>query len=132
GAPFNITTGQPFNGDNISNARPALSMACAAGGTLPSTIRNTRLGCFNTAPGLNDTIIPVNYGDGPANFSVNLRISRTWGWGERAGAARPNAGQGGGNFGGGRGGPRGGFGGGRGGGGRGGFGGFGGGNTGKR
>ncbi len=131
GAPFNITTGLPFNGDNIVNARPAFATCPTAGAVVPSNIRVTRFGCFNTIPGPGDTIIPVNYGDGPSNFSVNLRVSRTWGWGERAGAAAgPGGGQRGGGggrgFGGGRGG-RGGFG-----GGRGGFGGFGGGNTGKR
>ena len=62
----------------------------------------------------------MNYGQGPGMFSVNLRLSRTWGWGERAaGTQTQNP-----NRGGGFGGP-----GGR---GRGGFGALGGGGTGKR
>ncbi|HWF07758.1 MAG TPA: carboxypeptidase regulatory-like domain-containing protein [Bryobacteraceae bacterium] len=137
GGPFNITTGQPFNGDNIINARPAF--ATCPSGVIPRTspLHNTPWGCFTTQPGPNDTIIPVNYGQGPSEFTVNLRVSRTWGWGERGGAGNNNRNggpDGGGNFGGGRGGGGrggGGFAGGRG-GGRGGFGNFGGGNSGKR
>jgi hypothetical protein len=139
GTPFNITTGQPFDGDGQYNARPAFA---------PCPIRsmgslyNTPYGCFNSNPAPGSAVIPINYGDGPGQFSVNLRVSRTWGFGERAGgrnaaAAAAAAGGpdgGGGNFGGGGGrgggGPRGG-GGARGGGG-GGRGGGGGGNTGKR
>ncbi len=130
GAPFNITTGYQYDGQNtqLLNGRPAFA-PCATATNV------TKFGCFNNNPAAGAALIPVNYGDGPAQFSVNLRLSRTWGWGERKGAA-PNpggGGRGGGGFPGGGGGPRGGFGGGGGrGGGGGGFGGFGGGNTGKR
>jgi hypothetical protein len=139
GNPFNITTGQPFDGDGILNARPAFAQ-CTSG---VKNIYVTKFGCFNTDPAAGEALIPINYGDGPAQFSLNLRLSRTWGWGERKSATPDNGGGrgNGGNFnGGGRGG--GGFpggGGGRGGGGfagggggRGGFGNLGGGNTGKR
>jgi hypothetical protein len=134
GSPFNISTGQAFEGDGIYNARPAFG-TCGA-----LHVVTSRFGCFNTDPAAGAALIPINYGEGPAQFAVNLRLSRTWGWGEKKGASTsnnggggfPGGGGGGGGFqggGGGRGG--GGFqGGGRGGGGRG--GGFGGGNTGKR
>jgi len=135
GAPFNITTGEAFEGDGIFNARPYFA-PCG------SALWQNKYGCFSPT---GNQLIPINYGDGPAQFSLNMRLSRTWGWGERAGGANQGNGrgggfdQGGGGFnGGGRGG--GGFGGGGrggggfggGGGGRGGFGNFGGGNTGKR
>jgi hypothetical protein len=135
GGPFNITTGQAFDGDGIFNARPYFAPC----GSAPFV---TRYGCFSTAQAPGEALVPINYGDGPAQVMLNLRVSRTWGFGERAGAATPRNGGGGpdggppGGFpggGGGRGG--GGFGGGRGGGGGGrggGFGNFGGGNTGKR
>jgi hypothetical protein len=130
GAPFNITTGQPYNGDGIYNARPALASAS----TLPANLRVTQFGSFDINPAPGAPLIPVNYAEGPSQVSVNLRLSRTWGWGERRGAATPAPRGGGGppgGFGGGRGGPGGGgFARGGGGGGRG--GGFGGGNTGKR
>ena len=131
GGPFNITTGQAYNGSGILNARPAF----ATSSTPAASLRVTRLGAFDINPAAGTALIPYNYGEAPGQFSVNLRVSRTWGWGERAGAptARPDGGGGGpgggrGGFGGGRGGPGGGFARGGGGGGRGG----GGVNTGKR
>jgi hypothetical protein len=132
GAPFNITTGQQYNGDGIFNARPALATAA----TPAFNLVLTRWGAFDRSPAYGVPLIPVNYGDGPAQFSVNLRLSRTWGWGEKTGSSNQGrngvgpaggfGGFGGGPRGGGFGGPRGSFGG----GGRGGFGG--GGNSGKR
>ena len=113
GAPFNITTGEAFDGDGIFNARPYFA-PCG------SAVWQNKFGCFS--PIRQPSLIPINYGDGPAQFSLNLRLSRTWGWGERAGA-NPNPNGGGGGRGGGGGFPGGGFGG----GGRGGGGGFGGG-----
>jgi hypothetical protein len=136
GAPFNITTGQQFNGDGIYNARPAFATAS----TPTTNLRVTPFGRFDINPAPGATLIPFDYGQAYGQFSVNLRMSRTWGWGERKGAA-PTPGGGGsggrggpGGGGGGRGGPGGGggFARGGGGGGRGGFGGLGGGNTGKR
>ncbi len=103
GKPFNITVGQDLNGDSIFNDRPGF----AASSTAASDVRETSLGDFNLAPGSGD-VIPVNYGDGPASFALNLRLSRTFGFGPEV--------KGGGRQGGFGGGPGGGGGGGRGGG----------------
>jgi hypothetical protein len=129
--PFNITTGTDYNGDGILNDRPAFATSASN----PKNVKTTPWGTFDLAPLPGQTIIPVNYGSGFGQFSVNLRLSRTWGWGERA-SANPNQGGfggpgGGGPGGGGHGGP-GGFAGGGGPGGGGMMGGFGGGGTGKR
>lgn len=133
GRPFNITTGRDTNGDTIFNERPSF----AAAGTPGAIV--TRFGIFNPNPGPNDVLIPRNYGVGPSQFSVNMRMSRTWGFGKRGesadngmGAGRMGGPGGGGMMGGGM--MGGGMGGGmRGGGGGGGMrGGFGGGNSGKR
>ena len=128
GQPFNITSGQQWDQDGQYNARPAFALASQCGQT---GVKCTPFGNFNLNPATGAALIPINYGNGPAQFSVNLRLSRTWGWGEKAAppAARNGGGGGGGGGPRGPGGPRGGFGGG---GGRGGFGGLGGGNTGKR
>jgi hypothetical protein len=69
---------------------------------------------LNPNPSPGEPLIPRNIGTGPAQFTVNLRLSRTWGFG-----STKFAGPSGGAHAGGGGGP--------GGGGRGGFGGFGGG-----
>jgi hypothetical protein len=123
---FNITDGFDYNGDGINNDRPAFAGAganCSA-----SNIRCTAFGNFNIAPGINATPIPVNYANGPSQWRVDMRFTRSFGWGEKKGATPPGGG-GGGGFGGPGGGgpPPGGGGGDRGGGGGGGRGGGGGG-----
>ncbi len=114
GIPFNITTGtDPFQ-SNAYNVRPSFA-ACT-----PAI--QTKFGCF-VIPTAADLAryapIPVNYGDGPGRFSLNLRLSKTFGFGPVLEGASGGAGGGpgaGGTFGRpGGGGPRGGPGGGRGG-----------------
>jgi hypothetical protein len=124
GRPFNITTGRDTNGDTLFTERPAVAADLAK----PDTVI-TRFGAFDPNPLPGQAIIPRNFGTGPGFFNVNLRVSRTFGFGpEIATTPRGGAGSGGGRGGGRGGGGRGG--GGRGGGGRGG-GGFGGGGDGE-
>jgi Carboxypeptidase regulatory-like domain len=108
GSPFNITVGQDLNGDSIFNDRPSF----ATGSTPAMDVRNTAFGDFDLNP-TGEDIIPPNFGTGPGQFTMNLRVSKTVGLGKKTenGAAGDN-GQGGG-----RGGPGGAGGGGRGGGG---------------
>jgi len=105
GAPFNITTGSDNNLDSFYNDRPSFSTACNSG-TLPAGVVSNQYGCFNLTPAGTDKRIPINYGKGPANVQMNLRVSKTFGFGadtKKPTAASPDAGQHGG--GGGRGGP---------------------------
>jgi type 1 fimbria pilin len=140
GSPFDITTGAAYEGDGIFDARPAFAPAGAS--CTATNIRCTPFGNFNLTPAVGQAVIPVNYGEGPPQFSANVRLSRTWGWGEKVdpnanpaltqgGPGGPGGPDGGGPGGGGRGGFGGGGGGGRGGGGGGGFGGGGGGGGGR-
>jgi len=106
GAPFNIfVDNQDLYGTANFNDRPALASPGASG----SNIVATRWGTFNTTPGPGQAVIPPNYGIGPGQFSANLRISKTFGFGKKPESSR-------GGFAGGPGGPGGG-------GGRGGYGG---------
>jgi hypothetical protein len=122
GSPFNITTPDDLNGDSIFNNRPVF----ASNATCPvvsnvSTTYCTPLGTFVDAlPGAGQRVVPINFGTGPAHFTLNLRLSKTFGFGPKV------TGSGGVNNNGGGGPPGGGGGGGRGGGGGGGGGGFGG------
>jgi hypothetical protein len=91
GAPFNIITGNDFNNDQIYNARPAFATDPNAVGVV-----STAFGMFNINPQPGDKIIPRNYGRGPAQFNLNLRMARTWGFGKSTErAAGPGGGPGG-------------------------------------
>ncbi len=72
GLPFNITVGRDLNGDTLFTDRPAL----AADLTRPSVVR-TAWGAFDLAPQSGSTIIPRNLGSGPAQFALNMRMSKT-------------------------------------------------------
>jgi hypothetical protein len=106
GSPFNITTGQDDNGDLIFADRPAFATDLNKPGVIV-----TRYGAFDPNPAPGEAIIPRNYGSGPGFFSVNLRVSKTFGFGQQAEARLPEPGSepGGGGMrqgsGGGRGGP---------------------------
>ncbi len=95
---FNIIRGDDPNGDRIFRERPAFASAS----TLPENLRQTAYGDFDINPAPGATIIPRNYGEGPGFFSVNLGISRSFGFGELPGAkaaaaaAAPQGGGGGG------------------------------------
>lgn len=98
GRPFNIIVGRDVNGDSIlTNDRPAFAEPGQAGAI------DTIYGWFNPRPVRGDLLIPRNYGDGPGLFTVNLRASRTFGFGGTRTDKRP-AGMGGGSDGGMRGG----------------------------
>ena len=98
GAPFNVTTGQDFYGTEVFNARPAFAAAGASGPHIVAT----SLGTFNTAPEANQALIPINYFNGPSQFTLNLRLSKTFAFGKEVSRpASTGGGGGGGGFGGG-------------------------------
>ena len=121
GAPFNIyLPGTDLYGTALYNSRPVLASPGASG----SDIFVTQWGTFNASPSPNDKLIGPYYGTGPGQFTTNLRLSKTFGFGKKPERASvgPGGGPGGMGGGGGRGGgPGGGFRGGFGGGGGGGF-----------
>ena len=80
GIPFNLTIGQDLNGDSIFNDRPAF----ATSATLPQNLVVTKYGNFDLAPAATAAIIPANLGTGPSQFTVNLRVSKTFGFGKKA------------------------------------------------
>lgn len=82
GMPFNITTGRDNNGDTVFNDRPAFTTDL----TRPGVVQ-TAWGAFDPDPIAGMSIIPRNYGEGPGQFTINMRLSRTWSFGERQGAA---------------------------------------------
>jgi hypothetical protein len=77
GTPFNITLGQDLNGDNQFNDRPAFATASS------KDVLQTKYGTFDLAPASDTTRIPYNFGNGPAQLSLNLRLSKSIGIGPR-------------------------------------------------
>ena len=103
GVPYNVTVGQDLNGDSLYNDRPSFSGECS---------QPTDPLCYNKTPAPTDPRVPINYLTGPTQFTLNLRLSKTFGFGREAGPANGPAGatQGGGPGGGGHGHGGGGFG----------------------
>ncbi|HEX8457254.1 MAG TPA: TonB-dependent receptor [Pyrinomonadaceae bacterium] len=111
GRPFNITLGRDVNGDTLFTERPAFATDLSDPG-----VRVTPFGTFDVTPSPGQAMIPRNYATGPSFFVVNLRTSKSFGFGgliaPTAGAGGDATGGGGGRGGAGRGGGRGGRGGG--------------------
>jgi hypothetical protein len=91
GQPFNITTGQDYNGDSIYNDRPAFATDLTR-----ATVRRTAYGVFDVAPLPGQTLVPINYGTGPGNFTINMRVSKVFGFGKEGGKTPGAQGGGGG------------------------------------
>jgi hypothetical protein len=108
GIPFNVTTGTDLyaTGSIAPTARPEVSATDFAGG-----IFQQRLGLFyNPDPLVGAPVIGRNYGTGPGFIGLNLRVSKTFGFGTTkfegpSGGARSRSGAFGGGGRGGGGGP---------------------------
>jgi hypothetical protein len=111
GPPFNITTGGDVFDDTLFNGRPGI----ATDPSLPDCRLSRAAGCVyytpygeldpNPKPG--EAILPRNFGRGPGSLSVNMRISKTFGFGpvREGSGGGPGGGPGGPGGGGRRGGP---------------------------
>ncbi len=115
GTPFSITTGSDLTGNNQFNGRPTYAASCSE----PNAVQ-TQWGCFDSEPygsenpasgtpiepyAANERIAPIGLGTGPANVSVNMRLSKVIGIGPKVGEGEHGfGGRGGGGF---HGGPRG-------------------------
>jgi len=108
GTPYNLTVGNDLYGFDTFNERPALvsSTTCASRTPQSANVVCTPLGTFNDAPALGQGVLPINYGTGPTEFSLSLRLSKTIGFGPEVNGAGTSGGgpHGGGPHGGGLGG----------------------------
>ena len=102
GSPFNITSPNDLNGDSVFNDRPGfISTAKCATTTISPTDANvycTALGTFDARPDLAVTpekILPINYGTSEAHFTLNLRLTKTFGFGPKTKGATSGQGPGG-------------------------------------
>jgi hypothetical protein len=92
GPPFDITTGSDLYGTTLFNARPGIVTNPNASGAV-----QTRYGLLDPNPVPGETLLPRNYGRGPGQITVNLRVGKTWGFGPERGKPRvaPTPGPGG-------------------------------------
>ncbi len=82
GRPFDITVGRDLNGDSLFNDRPAFATDLTR-----ASVISTPYGAFDTNPLPGQTVIPRNWGNGPGEFAVNLRLSRSFGFGGETSAS---------------------------------------------
>jgi len=109
GSPYNLTIPANILGTSIFNARPGFAAPSSA---CPAVSATNAFCFFIPAPGQAYAPIPINFGEGPVNWSVNMRVSKTIGLGPRLEQAGGRGGHGGRGGGGGEHGGFGGFGGG--------------------
>ena len=99
GSPFNITSPNDLNGDSVFNDRPGFvsTTTCATTSVSPGNpnVFCTPVGTFDARPDLSPTaerFLPINYGTATAHFTLNLRLTKTFGFGPKINGAA--AGQG--------------------------------------
>jgi hypothetical protein len=72
GRPFNITLGRDLNEDALFAERPAF-----ATDLMNPEVVLTPFGPLDPNPSPSQSLIPRNYGTGPAQFSVGLQVSKS-------------------------------------------------------
>ncbi len=82
GAPFDITSGNDLYGTTMFNGRPGF----ATDPTKPGLIQ-TQYGLLDPNPIAGETLVPRNYGRGPGQFNLNLRIAKVIGFGKERGSS---------------------------------------------
>jgi hypothetical protein len=93
GAPFDITAGSDLYGTTLFNARPGIATDPGKPGVI-----QTRYGLLDPNPSPGEAILGRNYGRGPGQMRVNLRIAKAIGFGAETGRAAdrgPSSGAGG-------------------------------------
>jgi hypothetical protein len=94
GTPYNLTVGQDLYGFDTFNERPAFvsSTTCPAMAVQSTNVICTPLGTFNDAPALGQSVVPINSGTGPSQFTLNLRLTKTFGFGPETAGGGGNTG----------------------------------------
>jgi hypothetical protein len=81
GAPFDITAGSDPYGTTLFTARPGI----ATDPSKPNLIQ-TPYGLLDPNPTPDEKILPRNFGRGPGQISMNLRVGKTFGFGGERGS----------------------------------------------
>jgi hypothetical protein len=87
GVPFDITSGNdPFN-TTLFTARPGIATDPSKPG-----VRPTKYGLLDPNPTTSEMILPRNFGRGPGQISMNLRVGKTFGFGRERGGESKSSG----------------------------------------
>ena len=90
GPPFDITVGHDIYGDTLFNGRPGIATDPAKPGIVP-----TLYGLLDPNPTPDERLLPRNFGRGPGQIMLNMRVGRTFRFGTvREGAVAANTGGG--------------------------------------
>src|SRR5260370_20791334 len=73
GPPFDITAGQDLYGDSLFNGRPGI----ATNPSKPGVVA-TKYGLLDPNPTQGETLLSRNYGRGPGQIMLNMRVRRTF------------------------------------------------------
>jgi hypothetical protein len=84
GAPFDITAGSDLYGTTLFNARPGI----ANNPSKPGLIQ-TPYGLLDPNPSPGEALLSRNFGRGPGQMMVNLRVAKTFGFGSERKSAKP-------------------------------------------
>jgi hypothetical protein len=96
GPPFDITSGRDLYGDTLFNGRPGIATDPKKPGVIA-----TAYGLLDPNPTPGEKLLPRNFGRGPGQIMLNMRIGRTFGFGSSRESGSASAGPGGGGPGGG-------------------------------
>src|SRR5947209_6255127 len=76
GPPFDITVGRDLYGDTLFNARPGIATDPGKPGVI-----STKYGLLDPNPTAGEQILPRNFGRGPGQIMLNVRIAKTFAFG---------------------------------------------------
>ena len=83
GAPFDITAGSDLYGTTLFNGRPGIDAPANKPGLIA-----TAYGLLDPNPSPGEALLPRNYGRGPGQISMNLRVAKAIGFGRERGAPK--------------------------------------------
>jgi hypothetical protein len=78
GPPFDITVGRDLYGDGLFNARPGIATDASRPGVVA-----TKYGLLDPNPAAGERLLSRNFGRGPGQVVLNMRVGRTFGFGSR-------------------------------------------------
>jgi len=83
GIPFDITSGSDAYDTSLFTARPGIATDASKQGVIP-----TAYGLLDPNPSQNEKVLPRNFGRGPGQIAMNLRVGKAFGFGRERGGGK--------------------------------------------